>query len=53
MLEKHDHEDGAVQGADENPGLRHLARVIARTILSEHLTQGEVPVSLGDENRSG
>ena len=38
---------------DENPGLRHLARLIARTILSEHLTQGEVPVSLDDENRSG
>jgi hypothetical protein len=52
MLWKHDHEDGAAQGADENPGLRYLAWLIARTILSEDLTQGKVPVSLSDETKS-
>jgi len=37
----------------ENPGLRALARMIARTILGEGLTREEVPVSLGDKNDSG
>ena len=53
MLEKRGLEQGATSPTHENPGLRQLARLIARTILSENLTQGKVPVSLGDKNRSG
>jgi hypothetical protein len=45
------HEGGTA--STENPGLRVLARMIARTMLSEGLTHGEVPVSLNDETKSG